>query len=619
MAFPTAFMDDLRQRVSIVAVVGRRVRLIKKGREYSGLCPFHNEKSPSFTVSDDKGFYHCFGCGVHGDAIEFVRRTEGLDFVEAIERLAAEAGLAVPQPDPKQKEVADEQAELLKVMDAAASWYESQLWGASGAKARQYLLGRALSEETIRRFRLGFAPEGRGSFKEAMLARQIPEKLLIESGMLILPEGGGASYDRFRDRVMFPIADRRGRIIAFGGRAFGDLKPKYLNSPDTPLFHKGQVLYNLALAREASRSAGTVLLVEGYMDVIAMAQAGLVHAMAPLGTALTEAQMKELWRLTPEPIICLDGDTAGLSAALRAAERALPLLEPGRSLRFALLPAGEDPDSLIKGQGRGALDQVLAAALPLGEILWRHETQQRTLDTPERRAALEKALANLADNIADETVRSYYRRWFKDRIFQHFAPKRAPVKKFTKGFGRNFDKSTEVGPKVGPGGDPATRQEKLLLAIVLASPDIFEQVAEEFAALEFRQAGLDRLRQAILHELSRSPDLDAGALARHLTNQGLDDLLVLVKGRGVRSLPWFALSGAAPEDAVMAWRHIMARHRRLVTLEVDLLAAEAQLAAETTPESLNRLIALREAIAASGVDDAELIQFGAASGRVTEE
>src|SRR3954452_2306850 len=353
MAFPPGFLDELRARISLAGLVGRRVRLTRKGREHAGLCPFHNEKTQSFYVVEDKGFFHCFGCGAHGDAIGYLMRADNLDFIEAIERLAGEAGLQVPQSTPQERERAQRQKTLLEALAAAAGFYENQLWAPAGARAREYLTGRGLDEETIRRFRLGWAGDDRQALRRA-LSGEYPEPLLLEGGLLRQSETGGNPYDYFRGRVIFPIGDRAGRVIAFGGRTLGDDQPKYLNSPDTPLFEKGRVLYGWAaarahVAREAEGSA--IIVVEGYMDVIALHRAGFGGAVAPLGTALTETQLHELWRLAPEPGLCFDGDAAGQRAALRAPARPLPLLQPGRSLRFAALPAGEDPDSLIRGGG----------------------------------------------------------------------------------------------------------------------------------------------------------------------------------------------------------------------------------------------------------------------------
>ena len=343
MAFPPQFLDDIRARIGLADVVGRRVRLVKQGREHAALCPFHNEKTPSFTVSEEKGFFHCFGCGAHGDVIGFVMRADGLSFPEAVERLAADAGLEVPEQTPAEREHAKRQADLYDVMEKACAFFEERLGAHVGEPARDYLRGRSLDTDTIARFRLGYAPDTKTALRGALMSDTLPETMLIEAGLLIRPDNG-TPYDRFRGRVIFPITDRRGRVIAFGARILGEGTPKYLNSPDTPLFNKGRVLYGMATARRAAHDKGRVIVTEGYMDVIALAKAGFVESVAPLGTALTESQLHELWRMAPEPLLCFDGDNAGQRAAWRAAERALPLLEPGRSLRFVMLPRGEDPD-----------------------------------------------------------------------------------------------------------------------------------------------------------------------------------------------------------------------------------------------------------------------------------
>src|SRR5438270_9612178 len=424
MAFPPGFLDELRSRVPLADLVGRRVRLVRKGREHSGLCPFHNEKTPSFYVVDDKGFFHCFGCGAHGDAIGFLMRADNLDFIEAVERLAGEAGIAVPQQTPLERERAQRQKTQLEALAAAAQFYERQLWSPRnslcGAAARDYLAARGLDEETIRRFRLGWAPDDRQALRRA-LSGDFPEALLHEAGLLRVPEDGGTPYDYFRGRVIFPIGDRAGRVIAFGARTLGDDVPKYLNSPDTPLFEKGRVLFAWAAARaNAARATdgeapSAAIVVEGYMDVIALHRAGFATAVAPLGTALTEAQLQELWRLSPEPVLCFDGDTAGQRAALRALHRALPLLKPGRSLRLATLPPGEDPDSLIRTRGRPGFGEVLAGARPLSEMLWQSELAAGPIDTPERRADLEQRLMQAAGLIGDRVVQAEYRRFLPER------------------------------------------------------------------------------------------------------------------------------------------------------------------------------------------------------------
>src|SRR6185437_10125059 len=425
MAFPPRFLDELRQRVSLAEIVGRRVKLIRRGREFTGLCPFHNEKTPSFSVVEEKGFYHCFGCGAHGDVIGFTMQTENLSFLEAVEQLARRAGLDVPQETHEERERAAREATLQGAVDAACAFFEKTLQGPEGRAARAYLEGRGLDDATIRRFRLGFAPESRDKLKRA-LGGSIPESLLLEAGLLRKPEGGGDSYDYFRNRVIFPIGDRRGRSIAFGGRVMDDGQPKYLNSPETPLFQKGRNLYGWALARVAAAKDESAIVVEGYTDVIALHRAGFTTAVAPLGTALTEAQIEELWRMAPEPVLCFDGDSAGQRAASRALARALPILKPGLSLRFAILPPSEDPDSLILHHGPPAMRELLDRAQPLAEVLWRLETVHPT-DTPERRAALEKRLDSQVRLIADRSVQEHYRNFFRERLAEMFGARRGPV------------------------------------------------------------------------------------------------------------------------------------------------------------------------------------------------
>src|SRR5436305_4389322 len=386
MALPPGFLDELRSRISLSGLVGRRVKLARRGREYAGLCPFHHEKTPSFYVVEDKSFFHCFGCGAHGDVIGFAMRADNLDFIEAVEKLADEAGLPVPQATPQERERAQRQKTLLEATEAAAAFYEARLWAPAGARAREYLQGRGLDPVAIRSFRLGWSPNDRQALRRG-LKPEFPDALLIEAGLLRQPAEGEPS-DYFRNRVIFPIGDRAGRVIAFGGRTLGDDQPKYLNSPDTPLFEKGRVLYAWAAAR-ANAARGTegeapppAIVVEGYMDVIALHRAGFATAVAPLGTALTETQLHELWRLSPEPVLCFDGDTAGQRAALRALHRALPLLQPGRSLRFAALPPDEDPDSLVRSAGHAGFAEIVAAARPLSEMLWQAELAARPIDTP---------------------------------------------------------------------------------------------------------------------------------------------------------------------------------------------------------------------------------------------
>ncbi|NIJ16439.1 DNA primase [Sphingobium vermicomposti] len=413
MSLSPAFLDELRMRTSLSTLIGRTVKVQKAGREHKACCPFHNEKTPSFTINDEKGFYHCFGCGAHGDAIRWMTDHRGLPFMEAVKELAAAAGMDVPAPDPRAAKRNEQAKGLHDVMSAAQSFFEDQLGGIDGAEARDYLQRRGISDATRRAFGFGYSPDSRGKLKTAL--RDFGEPMLIEAGLLIDPDGERDSYDRFRGRLMLPIRDIRGRAIAFGGRILGQGEPKYLNSPDTPLFDKGRTLYNIDRASPASRQSGRIIVVEGYMDVIALAQAGFGEAVAPLGTALTEHQIERLWKMADVPILCFDGDAAGQKAAMRAAIRALPLLRPGMSLAFATLPTGKDPDDLVRAEGAAAMEAVLASAEPLVDRLWTHEQNAVPLDTPEQRAALKQRLSAITDAIVHPDVRAHYVQIFRQR------------------------------------------------------------------------------------------------------------------------------------------------------------------------------------------------------------
>ena len=591
MAFPPAFLDEVRARTGLAELIGRRVRLIKRGREHSGLCPFHAEKTPSFTVNEDKGFYHCFGCGAHGGAFDFVMQTEGLGFPEAVERLAGEAGLALPARDPRAAERAKRDQTLYPVLESAAEWFEAQLAQAGGTAARQYLEARGVSEATVGTFRLGFAPERRTALKEAMVARGFDEARLIEAGLLIKPEQGGASFDRFRDRLMFPITDRKGRVVAFGGRALGEAKAKYLNSPETPLFHKGSVLYGLALAAPAVRESGTVVIVEGYMDVIALHGAGLRHVVAPLGTAVTEDQIALLWRAAPEPILCLDGDAAGRKAAERAAERALPGLRPGCSLRFAFLPWGEDPDSIVRGEGIGVVREVLEAAEPLAEVLWRSAVAGKAIDTPERRALLRRSLAELTRRIGDKTVRAYYREFLAARLAEGMRgdPRRATPKALQR---RGSKLPRRHG--LGLGGEASgAMRERLLLVTLLNHPEILGPVWDECQAFSPADEDLRVLLDAIRECHQTHGSLDSGGLRCHLNERGLADIVDRAAGQArIIVEPW-ARPPADAADAEAGWRHVFARHRGVEADAAGVSEAVAALAEDMDEAALDRLRELK--------------------------
>jgi DNA primase len=600
MAFPPRFLDELRSRISLAELVGRRVRLIRRGRELAGLCPFHHEKTPSFYVVEDKDFFHCFGCGAHGDAVGYLMRAENLDFIEAVERLASEAGLAVPQQTPQERERAQRQKTLLEALAAAANFYETRLWSPAGARAREYLAARGLDEETIRRFRLGWAPEDRHALRRA-LSGEYPEALLIEGGLLRQPEGGDP-YDYFRGRVLFPIGDRAGRVIAFGGRTMGDDQPKYLNSPDTPLFEKGRVLYAWAAARaNLGRTEGgdppPVIVVEGYMDVIALHRAGFGTAVAPLGTALTEAHLQELWRLSPEPVLCFDGDNAGQRAMLRALHRALPLLQPGRSLRFAGLPSGEDPDSLVRTGGKPAFAEILAAARPLSEMLWQSELAARPIDTPERRADLERRVMADAALIADRIVQSEYRRFLRDRLFALGRPA-GRSGAWSKGRAvsgpRNARAAIPGVPLVGeappPPRSPARLRREVLLRMLLQHPFLVAEATEEIAEIDFPEPELDRLRREILQVEVVQPGLDALGLRQHLERCGFAATLDGLLSPSVDHAGFLGRDG--DDEAVrQGWLHVL----RMIGEEdrSERASAADALARDPSDATWERFLALR--------------------------
>ncbi len=583
MAYPSSFLDELRARVSLAEIVGRRVALQKRGREYTGLCPFHKEKTPSFHVVEDKGFYHCFGCGAHGDVIGFAMQTQSLGFREAVEELARSVGLEVPRETPQERERDQRRATLARAMTAAAQFFTAQLAGPQGAAARAYLEGRGLDVEAVRRFGLGFAPNSHDALKRA-LAAEFPEPLLLEAGLVRRAEERPDAYDYFRNRIMFPIVDRRGQIIAFGGRVIDDRQPKYLNSPDTPLFQKGRVLYGWPARAAAGDSL--VVVTEGYMDVIALQCAGFGAAVAPLGTALTEYQLEEVWKLAPEPVLCFDGDAAGRRAAERALDRGLPLLKPGRSLRFAMLPEGDDPDSLIRRAGRDALNGVLAQALPLVEKLWELETA-RPADTPERRAALEARLEMRVRQIADRAVRNHYRAFLDDRLYAAFRGGRPGWQKAGR---RSATKPAPAWRQGPPRGDPALlrrRKDEVRLALLINHPFLLEEQGEDIATARLRDPELDRLLREILRIHVLMPDLDGGTLKFHLTENGFGAVVDRVLSPQVLNHVAAAQPQADPEIVREAWSEL-ARQIELRDEARDMAAAERDLATDLSVETWTR-------------------------------
>jgi DNA primase len=568
MAFSPQFLDEVRARVGLADMIGRRVRLVRKGREFMGLCPFHNEKTPSFTVNEQKGFYHCFGCGAHGSVFDYVMQTEGLGFREAVERLAAEAGLEVPVDSPEEKAKEQRRQSLSEVVDAAATYFAKMLRTPEGRNALAYLRDRGVDDTSMARFNLGYAPDGRYALKAALARDGIAEELMVEAGLLIAPENGPrAPYDRFRDRLMFPITDRKGRTVGFGGRILGNGEPKYLNSPETSLFHKGRLLYGLPQARKSAQAEKTLIVVEGYMDVIALSRAGLENAVAPLGTALTEEQIQELWRLVGEPVLCFDGDAAGSRATERAAERVLPLLRPSYGMRFAMLPAGEDPDSLIARDGAEAFTRLLAGAIPLSAFLWRSAMRARRPSTPEERAELWKTLRDHALRITDPGIR----REFRETFYESLWPDR---RKAGGGGKRKLMALAPVDLKSLPPGfvDHFRDAEKTVLAIIMNHPGFFQEIEEEIGSVGFADSALDQLRQELISLLSGELNFDAGDLKEELRKLGLTPVVDALLEDPVIKIHRVVGSSASGDEVRLKWDEAM-RVLQVAALDVELEAA----------------------------------------------
>ncbi|WND01732.1 DNA primase [Temperatibacter marinus] len=637
MAFSPQFLDELKHRFTLSDLIGRSVKLVRRGREHTGCCPFHNEKTPSFTVNDVKGFYHCFGCGAHGSVFDFVMENEGLSFPEAIERLAGEAGMEVPKPSPEEMRRHEERASLTEVMQMCADWYHEQLTTTqAGRSAYEYISGRGLSDATLMRFAIGYAPNSKTALKQAMMSRNITEQQLVETGMLIKPENGGMSYDRFRDRLMFPISDRQGRMIAFGGRALSkEAKAKYLNSPETTLFHKGQTLYNWANARQSSYKSGQVLVVEGYMDVIALAQFSIEDAVAPLGTALTEEQITHLWQMTDEPFLCFDGDNAGRRAAERAMERALPMVRPGKSLRFVFMPEGDDPDTLIQREGKGAFEKFLDTATPMATMLWETLTHSVDASTPERRAGLEKTIFSKLAEIQDEQIKKLYQQDFRNRLFEKFKVQResSPQKggyrggNFKRGGGKWGKPDTHQASEIGSGsrlaktqiggltgsGGTLDRLEKIIIATVVFHPEILVRYEESFSRFEFSIASF---RPVQTHLLNIAGTLDAEEAEGKLKMAGVWDIIEVLKADPILKKDWFIWPEAALSDALTGFDHVLARYYSLTDSLASYREAERDYMAEMSEESHERFVAAQAAYRESEEKIANIDNFGLESGRI---
>jgi len=586
MFFSPEFLDLLRERSKLSEVVGQKVLLKKHGKEQLGLCPFHKEKTPSFQVNDAKGSYHCFGCHAHGDIFSFLTETYSYPFVDAVKEVARLSNTPLPVesiPTQEQKEDQDHRQQLLKINEEACVWFQQQLQSSKGYNARQYLTKRGIKDSTVHQFRLGYASSG-NSLQKEFLKRGYQLDDLIDAGLLGRGEEG--TYDRFRDRLMFPILNSKGAVIAFGGRVFGDSLPKYLNSPETQLFSKKNCLFGSHMLREMTKNQPTLYVVEGYMDVIAMVQAGIKPAVAPLGTALTEEQIQMLWRYCPEPVLCFDGDRAGLSAASRAAEKVLPLLKAGHSLNFTLLPKGEDPDSLIRAGSVDVLKQLLGTPRTLMDMLWENHVVGAIAKTPEQQALVRKNFLALVEQITDASVKYPYKAEANERFFQAFRRKGKKEK----------EKDNNV---LAPGTltkfDKKKLQRYILFAVILNHPSFLPEVEDEFIRLAIPQAEdeLNRARDEILFKINESPTLDKDELQYHMKSRGYEGLLSTVLTHEIYQHAAFAKSSSSIEDVREGWQDVW-----YMLEEKDILAeqreeARLQLIESFDSETWTRLNALQ--------------------------
>jgi DNA primase len=614
--FTPDFLDELKARLRPSDVIGRKLKLKKQGNEWVALSPFTKEKSPSFFVNDQKGFYHCFSSGKHGDIINFLQEVDKLSFAEAVELLAEEAGLQIPEDRPGDAEASEKRKGLIEASEAAAAFFQSMLRRAPGRVATDYLKGRGVSEEQIEQFRIGYAPGERTALKDYLINKGFAEPVLIEAGLLIKPEDGGASYDRFRNRVMFPILGAKDAVIAFGGRALDkDARAKYLNSPETPLFHKGAVLYNYAHARAASSETAKPLIVcEGYMDVVALWGAGFKSAVAPLGTALTENQLALLWRQSDEPALCFDGDKAGLGAAYRAIDRALPLLKPGKSLSFAFLPQGQDPDDVIRGGGAGAFEAALADARSLADVLWRREQEASDLGTPEKRAGLRTRLRALVAGIADKDVRHAYGVEIANRLRDFYRPVTArtgeAIPRNALGFARRrrykdesqrlFHEARQTpGLRQAQANLTAFLRGATLVLAIINHPGLIQRREEAILGLDIENPDLDELLGLILGMDLADPALDSDRLKAHLHGTPAAGTLQRILSDETLIIQRFLRPGAELDEVDWGWSDAL-RHHLLATSAKREVASSASQTFSDGEEVWKAAVLAREELFNSG-------------------
>ena len=581
MSLPPGFIDELRTRVSLSSIVGRKVtwdmRKSNMGKgDWWAPCPFHQEKSASFHVDDRKGYYYCFGCQAKGDAVSFVKETDNVGFMEAVEILARDAGMTMPARDPRAAEKADHRTQLITIMEEAVKWFRLQLRTSAAGAARDYLAKRKLSEVAQDRWDIGFAPDARQALFQAMKQKGFAPDMIVAAGLCAKADDGSI-YDRFRDRIIFPIRDARGRAISLGGRAMAaDARAKYLNGPETELFDKGRNLYNYAKAREAVGKGATLIVAEGYMDVIALSEAGFTGAVAPLGTAVTEDQLRLMWRVSPSPVIALDGDTAGQRAASRVIDLALPIMESGQELRFALLDAGKDPDDIIHTDGKDRMAAIIAAGEPISEMLWLRESRKHDAHTPERLAALKKSLADSVNRITDARLKTFLKAYFNqklDRALFALSPPRQAWKKEKIALPFQSTKTSMLATS-SAGDVIETIRELAVLAILYTN----RRVTKTY---EFGLEGFQMLRNDHAHILSaimrhRTTPSDDAYRSAIETDLGKDRVEALLSNTYVRVVPAiknpdnFDLAAATVEEQLAFLTADRGHRREIEDGELDM-------------------------------------------------
>lgn len=637
MRFSDHFLDEIRNRLPITQVVGEHVvwdkRKSQPGKgDMWACCPFHGEKSPSFHADDRRGRYHCFGCGASGDHFRFLTEKTGMSFPEAVEMLAGRAGVPMPARDEREEKRAEARRSLYDVMELASAYFIEALAHNVGARARGYLLERGVSGAMQQRFKIGFAPDSRNGLKEFLAANGVSAREMIETGLVVHGDDIAVPYDRFRNRLMFPITDFRGRVIAFGGRALSaDVAAKYLNSPETELFHKRQTLYNGQAARQAGYDGKPLIVVEGYLDVIAAVAAGFEGAVAPLGTALTEDHLNLLWRMTDIPVLCFDGDSAGMRAAERSVDIALPLLKPGKSISIVTLPGGLDPDDLIKQQGRQAFADLIAGGRSLADAVWAMETAGGIPEAPEQRAALEARLRERAARIADVSVRRHYSQAFDEKISSLFVSTRGQYRRDGRTNGFDQRRTGQRGnPKMlvsdtlrnsrllkGGATPGVIPREAVILMSLVNHPELAQARLEGLAEIEFQSLPARQVLAAFLDLVTVHPDLGPNGIAEALIARGHGPVLDKMRGQLARQGIWQADADTAQSDAETGLKHSLALHYKSVQLNRELKAAELALGEDLSENAFERLRDIQNQISSVDGTEALIEGFGSLSGRAT--